>query len=70
VTILIQSLGTAPASPQAAANVNYVALGPAWDNGYRLEVHASQPASPDFAQLKSNMKASWVAGDFGKDREL
>jgi len=25
-----------------------------------------QPASPDFAQLKSNMKASWVAGDFGK----
>jgi len=25
-----------------------------------------QPASPDFAQLKSNMKATWMAGDFGQ----
>jgi hypothetical protein len=25
-----------------------------------------QSASPDFAQLKSNMKASWMAGDFGQ----
>jgi SAM-dependent methyltransferase len=25
-----------------------------------------QPASPDFAQLKSNLKASWMAGDFGQ----
>jgi ubiquinone/menaquinone biosynthesis C-methylase UbiE len=25
-----------------------------------------QSASPDFAQLKSNLKASWMAGDFGQ----
>jgi len=25
-----------------------------------------QSASPDFAQLKSNLKASWMAGDFGR----
>ena len=25
-----------------------------------------QSASPDFAQLKSSMKASWMAGDFGQ----
>ena len=25
-----------------------------------------QPSSPDFAQLKSNVKASWMAGDFGQ----
>jgi len=25
-----------------------------------------QSASPDFAQLKSNLKASWTAGDFGQ----
>jgi ubiquinone/menaquinone biosynthesis C-methylase UbiE len=25
-----------------------------------------QMASPDFAQLKSNMKATWMAGDFGQ----
>jgi SAM-dependent methyltransferase len=25
-----------------------------------------QSASPDFAQLKSNLKATWVAGDFGQ----
>ncbi len=25
-----------------------------------------QPLSPDFANLKSNMKASWMAGDFGR----
>jgi ubiquinone/menaquinone biosynthesis C-methylase UbiE len=25
-----------------------------------------QSASPDFAQLKSDMKASWIAGDFGQ----
>jgi len=25
-----------------------------------------QPVSPDFAQLKSRMKASWMAGDFGQ----
>jgi len=25
-----------------------------------------QPASPDFAQLKSSLKASWMAGDFGQ----
>src|SRR3979411_830299 len=25
-----------------------------------------QSSSPDFAQLKSNMKASWMAGDFGQ----
>jgi ubiquinone/menaquinone biosynthesis C-methylase UbiE len=25
-----------------------------------------QPRSPDFAQLKSTMKASWMAGDFGQ----
>src|SRR5438445_6713031 len=25
-----------------------------------------QSASPDFAQVKSNLKASWMAGDFGQ----
>src|SRR6266566_1066415 len=25
-----------------------------------------QSASPDFGQLKSNLKASWMAGDFGQ----
>ena len=25
-----------------------------------------QSVSPDFAQLKSRMKASWMAGDFGQ----
>ena len=28
-----------------------------------------EPSSSDFAQLKSNMKASWMAGDFGQIKE-
>jgi ubiquinone/menaquinone biosynthesis C-methylase UbiE len=37
----------------------------AWDNLGAWGV-CMQSASPDFAQLKSNMKESWMAGDFGQ----
>src|SRR5438067_8512972 len=33
---------------------------------YLLRGDCMQPVSPDFAQLKSRMKASWMAGDFGQ----
>src|SRR6266568_2504787 len=43
------------------------AMRQAWDNLIvRLGVASMQSASPDFAQLKSNLKASWMAGDFGQ----
>jgi len=31
-----------------------------------LNTMAHQPSSPDLAQLKSGMKAAWMAGDFGQ----
>src|ERR1700733_13279878 len=38
----------------------------AWDNWTLALKSSMQPVSPDFAQMKSNMKASWMAGDFGR----
>jgi SAM-dependent methyltransferase len=50
------------------AEAGRTVLGPPASNRFRQVVFRPfmQTAAPDFAQLKSGMKAAWMAGDFGQ----